>query len=463
MAALVAGCHPSEPLARAGITLKPPDSWRPVERLPRPGSGSALAAWAGPGRLVAGALPHAAGTRRIVGRMIAEALANRLENLPGLRLVVNRTEKVGETTAARVEVVAPGTGDALAPSGTGTPIAPAGKTLVPTREVTLGFHRPDATLFLTWVPRVVVRPDRPGHQGHARIASGSLPADNRRFTDTEDLHTVIDRCDYCRRSRRWPRIAGDVRGDPDHVRCRSVPCVTAKAGFTHPPWARACAPSSGCILIGFALLGANGFYLSSVTALTWYLGATQQTFFYMLMVALHLLLGFVLIVPFLIFGFAHLATSWKRPNKTAIRFGLALLVVALVILVSGLVLVRLGGFEVRDPRAREVGYWLHVLTPLAAVALYVKHRLAGPRIRWEWARRFSVAVAGFVVLMGLLHFQDPRSFGVTGPKEGQAVLLSVGSRHGQRQVHPRPHADDGRLLPEMPQRCLRRLVSFGAP
>jgi tetratricopeptide (TPR) repeat protein len=172
-------------------------------------------------------------------------------------------------------------------------------------------------------------------------------------------------------------------------------------------------------LIGFALLGANGVYLSSVTALTWYLGTTQQTFFYMLMVAFHLLLGFLLIVPFLIFGFAHLATSWKRPNRTAVRFGLALLATALVILISGLILVRLGGFEVRDPRVREVGYWLHVLTPLAAVALYVRHRLAGPRIRWEWARRFSVAVAGFVVLMGLFHFQDPRSFGVKGPKDGK--------------------------------------------
>ena len=39
------------------------------------------------------------------------------------------------------------------------------------------------------------------------------------------------------------------------------------------------------ILIGFALLGANGVYLSSVTALTWYLRTTQQTPFYMLMVA----------------------------------------------------------------------------------------------------------------------------------------------------------------------------------
>jgi len=174
------------------------------------------------------------------------------------------------------------------------------------------------------------------------------------------------------------------------------------------------------ILIAFALLGANGFYLSSVTALTWYLGSTQQTPFYMLMVALHLLLGFLVIVPFLIFGCAHLATSWKRPNRSAVRFGLALLASALLILISGIVLVRMGGFEVRDQRLRDAGYWLHVLAPLAAVALYIKHRLAGPMIRWHWARRFSIGVVGFVVLMGLLHSQDPRSFGVKGPKEGKA-------------------------------------------
>jgi tetratricopeptide (TPR) repeat protein len=173
------------------------------------------------------------------------------------------------------------------------------------------------------------------------------------------------------------------------------------------------------ILISFAVLGANGFYLDSVTALTWYLGTTQQTFFYMLMVLLHLVLGFLLIVPFLIFGFAHLVTSWKRPNRDAVRFGLALLVTALIILASGLVLVRIGGFEVRDPRVREVGYWLHFAAPLVAIGLYVKHRLAGPMIRWHWARRFGVAVVGFVIVMGLLHREDPRAFGVKGPKEGK--------------------------------------------
>ncbi len=173
------------------------------------------------------------------------------------------------------------------------------------------------------------------------------------------------------------------------------------------------------ILLGFAFLGANGVYLSSVTSLTWWRGTTQQTPFYMLMIALHLVLGFFLIIPFLVFGLVHLATSWKRPNRAAVRFGLALLAVAIVILTSGLVLVRLGGFEIRDPRIRDAGYWLHVLTPIVAVALYVKHRLAGPRIKWEWARRLSVAVAGFVVVMGLLHFQDPRSYGVKGPREGK--------------------------------------------
>jgi tetratricopeptide (TPR) repeat protein len=172
------------------------------------------------------------------------------------------------------------------------------------------------------------------------------------------------------------------------------------------------------ILIGFALLGGNGVYLSSVTALTHYLGTTQQTPFYMLMALFHVALGLVLIVPFIIFGLTHLATSWKRPNKTAIRYGLLLLAASIVILASGLILVRLEGFEVRDPRIRDVGYWVHVAAPLLVIALYVKHRLAGPMIRWHWARRFSVAVVGFVILMGMLHSQDPRTFGVKGPKEG---------------------------------------------
>jgi hypothetical protein len=82
--------------------------------------------------------------------MIAEALANRMNNLPELKLIVKRTETVAGTIAARVEVVAPGTGNALAPSGIGTPKAPDGATLIPTRQVTLGFLRPSSTLYVSW-------------------------------------------------------------------------------------------------------------------------------------------------------------------------------------------------------------------------------------------------------------------------------------------------------------------------
>ena len=133
-----------------GIALTVSASWQPAKPdATRAVPGIPLAAWAGPHGatlMVYRTLPAPGGSPA----MIAEALANRLENLPESRLLVNRTEKIGETTLARVEVVAPGTGDALAPSGSGPPMAPAGKTLIPTREVTVGFHRPNATLFLTW-------------------------------------------------------------------------------------------------------------------------------------------------------------------------------------------------------------------------------------------------------------------------------------------------------------------------
>jgi tetratricopeptide (TPR) repeat protein len=186
------------------------------------------------------------------------------------------------------------------------------------------------------------------------------------------------------------------------------------------------------VLGGFALLGANGVYMASVTFLAWWQGVDQQTYFYMLMVALHLFLGVLIIVPFLVFGGAHLVTSWKRPNKAAIRLGISLLIAGLLILVSGVVLVRLevplgrlGSFklEVRDPVVRNIGYWTHVALPFLAIVLYVQHRLAGPRIRWVYARVWGGLVAVFVAAMALLHHHDPRELTVRFSREGAAYTF----------------------------------------
>ncbi len=196
--------------------------------------------------------------------------------------------------------------------------------------------------------------------------------------------------------------------------------ATDRRGRTYvPAVGRQLRPWLWAVLILFATLGANGFYLSSVTVLTWWSGVTQQTFFYMLMVGLHLLLGFVVVVPIIVFGFAHMATSWKRPNKSATRYGYALLVCSLVVLVSGFILVRgFGIWEVRDPKVRSMGYWLHIIAPCLAIGLYIQHRLAGPKIRWHYFRKFAMVVGVGVLGMGVLHSQEPKRFGVKGPSDG---------------------------------------------
>jgi hypothetical protein len=95
--------------------------------------GEAIAAWRGPdgeSLVFYRGLPIPDGTTA----MIAESLANRLENNPGTTLVVKRTETFGDISAARVEVI----------------LSNLGMKLPPTRDVTVGFVRPDATYFLSW-------------------------------------------------------------------------------------------------------------------------------------------------------------------------------------------------------------------------------------------------------------------------------------------------------------------------
>ena len=52
-----------------------------------------------------------------------------------------------------------------------------------------------------------------------------------------------------------------------------------------------------------------------------------------------------------------------RPNKAAIRYGLALLGIAMVVLVPGLVLVRIGGVAHRDPTVPSARHSRPVATP----------------------------------------------------------------------------------------------------
>jgi len=155
----------------------------------------------------------------------------------------------------------------------------------------------------------------------------------------------------------------------------------------------------------FALLGVNGVYLAAVTGLEWWSGQRYQDYFYQLMFLGHLTLGLLLLVPFVVFGALHLRNAWPRPNRRAVRAGVALFSSGLVLVISGLVLTRLGGFEVRDPEVRSVAYWVHLVAPAVVIWLFLLHRLAGRAIRWRLGLQW--AVLAVLLCAALLLIEKP--------------------------------------------------------
>ena len=170
-----------------------------------------------------------------------------------------------------------------------------------------------------------------------------------------------------------------------------------------------------------ALLGANSAYLLSITVLERVSGGDRlfQNYFYQYMFLAHLALGFLLLVPFIVFGIVHIKNAHDRPNQRAVRVGYLLFAVSLILLFSGVGLTRLSFFEIKNPIFRSGAYWAHVITPILAVWLYILHRLAGPRIKWRIGLGWAAAVGVVVVVMVALHAQDPRRWNVAGPTEGE--------------------------------------------
>ncbi len=143
------GCGAGDALERAGVTVRPAADWRPIATSTWPVPGVPLAAWSGPdgaSLVVYKTLPDPDG--RAEG--LAVAIVNRLDNLPGVKVVSRGTEEIDGLPAAHVECNATGTGDAFAPTGRGEPIVNNGKTLRPTRRVVVGVLRGADTLFLLW-------------------------------------------------------------------------------------------------------------------------------------------------------------------------------------------------------------------------------------------------------------------------------------------------------------------------
>jgi len=72
-----------------------------------------------------------------------------------------------------------------------------------------------------------------------------------------------------------------------------------------------------------ALIAPNSIYMASITALEWISrhwgsAASYQDHFYLSMFAVHVALGLLLVVPFLVFGILHMLAARRRRNRRAI-------------------------------------------------------------------------------------------------------------------------------------------------
>ena len=206
-------------------------------------------------------------------------------------------------------------------------------------------------------------------------------------------------------------------------------------------------------MVAAAALAANSIYLAMVTFFEWTTGRALQNYFYQYMFLAHLALGLLIVVPFAAFVILHALAARHRRNRMALRTGYALGGAALALLATGLILVRFGWFEIRDPRLRAVAYWLHALLPIAAAALYVWHRERGGRFRERRAWASFAAVATLAVALAVVHALNPRpKSGV--PHEGDRFFSPSLVRTQEGRLLPLRSLTMNEVLPE----CHRRRV-----
>ncbi|MEY3142656.1 MAG: hypothetical protein RLY21_1149 [Planctomycetota bacterium] len=161
----------------------------------------------------------------------------------------------------------------------------------------------------------------------------------------------------------------------------------------------------------FAILVVNSVYLSTITFLEWRSGDSLQGEFYLWNFLAHLVLGFALVVPTIVFGAMHWRNVSNRPNPRAIAAGIATFVAAIVLLATGVALTRVevagAVVGVRDPAVRDAVYWLHVAAPFVVAWLFVVHRLSGRKIKWAIGARWGGAAVAVSALAVVAHVVWP--------------------------------------------------------
>ena len=174
------------------------------------------------------------------------------------------------------------------------------------------------------------------------------------------------------------------------------------------------------VLVLFSLLLVDSLILVTTDVAAWWSGEAREDGSYLWAFLLHLVLGLTLIVPFIVYGVGHARRGRHRRNRRAVAVGWGLLWIAVALLITGVVLVRveIGGLRlgIDDSFARSILFWVHATSPLLAIWLFILHRLVGPRLRWKVGVAWSGAGIALTAWL-LVAFASPveRSVGEIKP------------------------------------------------
>ena len=173
------------------------------------------------------------------------------------------------------------------------------------------------------------------------------------------------------------------------------------------------------VLALLAVIGANSTYLAGVTCLQWWTKRTYEDQFYAWMFLVHIVVGLLIVLPFIVFGLIHMQNTKDRKIRRTVMIGFALFAVCILVLLSGFLLMRIEGLiDLKNPLSRSVIYWAHVGGPVIGAWLYFMHRLVGPKMRWKrglvWAGLAGATAIGMIMMQA----RDPRDWNTVGPKAG---------------------------------------------
>lgn len=173
------------------------------------------------------------------------------------------------------------------------------------------------------------------------------------------------------------------------------------------------------VLALLAIIGANSAYLAGVTFLQWWTQRTYEDQFYAWMFLVHIVVGLLIVIPFIVFGLIHMRNTKDRRIRRTVMIGYALFAVCILVLMSGFLLMRVEGLiDLKSPIARNVIYWAHVAGPVVGGWLYFMHRLVGPKMRWKQGLIWAGLAGATAIGMVMMQAHDPRDWNTVGPKEG---------------------------------------------